>query len=241
MTASTPVTSMRGWLASFCASAMRCSSGRRPRVSFSGFPGVTSHHMRSSFSRFMASRLAARCAACGGSKVPPNRPIRIPGACGGRTRRGGCITCAKETVERWARPDLPGAAHAVFEAGELFDADRAASVQLAGGDADLGTETELTAIGELRRGIVQHDRRIDLVEEFLRRCLVGGDNRVGMVGAVAFDVLNRRVDPVNHTGGDDLFEVFGRPVLFPGRVYACVSPLHGRLPAHPPPRAEPHG
>src|SRR5690242_21914739 len=47
------------------------------RSSFSGLPGVTSHHMRSSFSRFMASRLAAKCAACGGSKVPPNRPIRI--------------------------------------------------------------------------------------------------------------------------------------------------------------------
>src|SRR6185436_19144800 len=171
MTASRPVTSMRGWPASFAASVMRCSSGRRPRVSFSGLPGVTSHHMRSSWSRFMASRLAARCAACGGSKVPPNRPIRIPGACGGRTRRGGCITCAKGTVERWSRPDLPGAAHAVLEAGELFDAD-------------------LAAVGELRRGIVQHDRRIDLVEEFLRRGLVGGDNRVGMMGAVALDVFD---------------------------------------------------
>src|SRR4249919_2615051 len=120
----------------------------------------------------MASRLAAKCAACGGSKVPPNRPIRIPGACGGRTRRGGCITCAKETVERWSRPDLPGAAHAVLEAGELFDADWAAGVELAGGDADLGAEAEFTAVGELRRGIVQHDRGINLVEEFLRRRFV---------------------------------------------------------------------
>src|SRR5437762_4445173 len=191
MTASRPVTSMRGWLASFLASAMRCSSGRRPRVSFSGLPGVTSHHMRSSWSRLMASRRAARCAACGGSKVPPNRPIRIPGACGGRTRRGGCITCAKGTVERSSRPDLPGAAHAIFEAGELLDADRATGVQLAGGDADLGAEAELAAIGELGRGVVQHDRRIDLVEEFLCRGLVLGDDRVGVVRAVALDVLDR--------------------------------------------------
>src|SRR5882762_7659428 len=178
MTASRPVTSMRGWPASFAASAMRCPSGRRPRVSFSGLPGVTSHHMRSSWSRFMASRLAARCAACGGSKVPPNRPIRIPGACGGRTRRGGCITCAKGTVERWSRPDLPGAAHAILEAGELLDADRTAGVQLAGGDADLGAEAELAAIGELRRGVVQHDRGIDLRQEFLRRGGVIGDDGV---------------------------------------------------------------
>src|SRR4051794_4137363 len=193
MTASRPVTSMRGWLASFAASAMRCSSGRRPRVSFSGLPGVTSHHMRSSWSRFMASKLAARCAACGGSKVPPNRPIRIPGACGGRTRRGGRITCATGAVERWSRSDLPGPAHAILEAGELLDADRAAGVQLAGGDADLGAEAELAPIGELRRGVVQHDRRIDFVEEFLRRRLVGGNDRVGVMGAVALDVPDRRV------------------------------------------------
>src|SRR4029079_1420878 len=188
---------------------MRCSSGRSPRVSFSGLPGVTSHQTRSSWSRFMASRLAARCAACGGSKVPPNRPIRIPGACGGRTRRGGCITGAKATIGRSSRPDLPGAAHAILEAGELLDAAWAAGVQLAGGDADLGAEAELATVGELRRCVVQHDRGIDLVEEFLRRRLVGGDDRVGVMGAVTLDVLDRRVDAVNHPGGDDLVEIFG--------------------------------
>ena len=31
-----------------------------------------------------------------------------------------------------------------------------------GGDADLGAEAELAAIGELRRGVVQDDGRIDL-------------------------------------------------------------------------------
>ena len=48
--------------------------------------------------------------------------------------------------------------HAIFEAGELLDADRAARVQAAGGDADLGAEAELAAVGELGRGVVQHDR-----------------------------------------------------------------------------------
>ena len=68
-----------------------------------------------------------------------------------------------------SRPDLPRAADAIFEAGELLDADRAAGVQLAGGDADLGAEAEFAAVGELGRGVVQHDRGIDLVEEFFRR------------------------------------------------------------------------
>ena len=39
-------------------------------------------------------------------------------------------------------------------------------MEAAGGDADLGAEAELAAIGELGRGVVQHDRGIDLVEEF---------------------------------------------------------------------------
>ena len=65
--------------------------------------------------------------------------------------------------------DLPRAAHAVFEAGQLLDADRAARVEAAGGDADLGAEAELAAVGELGRGVVQHDGGIDLAQEFLRR------------------------------------------------------------------------
>jgi hypothetical protein len=36
---------------------------------------------------FMAIRQAPRCASCGGSNVPPNRPTRIPGAWGGSTMR----------------------------------------------------------------------------------------------------------------------------------------------------------
>ena len=75
-------------------------------------------------------------------------------------------------------------------------------MEAAGGDADLGAEPELAAIGELRRGVVQHDRGIDLVEEFLRRRLVGGDDRVGVMGAVTLDVLDRRVDAGCEVRGD---------------------------------------
>ena len=73
----------------------------------------------------------------------------------------GCVVAAHGLI-------CPDAAHAILEAGELLDADRAARVQLAGGDADLGAEAELAAVGELGRGVVQHDRGIDLAEEFLR-------------------------------------------------------------------------
>ena len=52
----------------------------------------------------------------------------------------------------WTRllgADLAGAADDVLECGELFDADGATGVQLAGGDADFGTEAKFAAVGEL--------------------------------------------------------------------------------------------
>ena len=46
--------------------------------------------------------------------------------------------------------------NSIFETGELFDTDRAARVQLAGGDADLGPKAEFATVCELRGSIVQH-------------------------------------------------------------------------------------
>src|SRR6266849_1883330 len=177
---------MRGWRASARARAMRSASGARPRVFLSGLPGVTSHHTRSRWSFFIASRLAARCAWCGGSKVPPNRPILMPGACGGsRIMRGAA---SSEGAAPGSRAGLAAAEDAVLEGGELLDADRPARMHAAGGDADLGAEAKLAAVGELGRGVVQHDRRVDLAHEFFRRRLVGRDDRVGVVRAVALDM-----------------------------------------------------
>src|SRR5262245_4401248 len=169
---------MRGWRASVLAATMRSGSGASPRVSLSGLPGVTSHHTRSRASRFIAIRQASRWASCGGSKVPPNRPICMPGACGGNATRPDGITrpAGRRETSRQSRPDLPAAANAVFEAGELIDADRTARMKAAGGDADLGAEPKLAAVGELGGGVVQHDRGIDLTQEFLRRRGIGGDD-----------------------------------------------------------------
>ncbi len=69
-----------------------CSSGARPRVFLSGLPGVTSHQTRSRSSRFIAIRQAPRWAWCGGSNVPPNRPMLMPGAWGGERDAGRGIT-----------------------------------------------------------------------------------------------------------------------------------------------------
>src|SRR3954453_20501484 len=188
---------------------MRCCSGARPRVSLSGLPGVTSHHTRSSPRRCMAIRQAARCASCGGSNVPPNRPMRMPRVCDGTDTRGGRIMRATNhsPTEENSRPDLSAAAHAILEARELLHADRAARMKAAGGDADLCAKTEFAAVGELRGRIVQHDRGIDFAQKFLRRRVVLRDDRVGVVRAIAFDMSNRAVNAIDYLGGDDGVEI----------------------------------
>src|SRR3546814_1145491 len=65
-------------------------------------------------------------------------------------------------------------------ARQLFDADRPARVHAAGGDADLRPHAELAAVGELRRGVVQHDGGIDLGHEPLGGAHVVGEDRVGV-------------------------------------------------------------
>src|SRR3954453_9322620 len=80
-----------------------------------------------------------------------------------------------------SRPCLSGAVDAIFEAGKLLDADRAAGVEFSRGDADFGAEAEFATIGELRRRVMQHDRRIDLVEEFFRGRGILGHDRVGVM------------------------------------------------------------
>ena len=135
-------------------------------MSFSGLPGVTSHQTRSRPSRFMreqaggAMRLVRRIERAAEQADLHAAAHAGEGGLGARTP--GTLT---------SRPDLPRAADAIFEGGELLDADRAARMHAAGGDADLGAEAELAAVGELRRGVVQHDRGIDLAEEFFRRGL----------------------------------------------------------------------
>src|SRR5208282_6449258 len=119
-------------------------------------------------------------------------------------------TCYGGGRKSW--PRLSAAADAVLETGELFDTDRAARVQPAGGDADLPAEAELTAIGKLRRSIMQDDRRIHLAQKLLRRRLVLGDDRVGVMRAVALDMSDRGVDAVDHARGQNSVEILGAPI-----------------------------
>src|SRR5579863_7682982 len=98
-------------------------------------------------------------------------------------------------------------------------------MQPAGGDADLGAKAELAAVGELRRGVVQHDRRIHLAQKFLRRLLVFGDDRIGVMRAVALDMRDRTIHTVDHTGGEEGVEIFGAPSGLAGGLDPAVDGL----------------
>ena len=67
--------------------------------------------------------------------------------------------------------------------GQLGQAHRAAGVQLLGGDADLGAEAELAAVGEPGRGVDHHRRRVDPGDEPAGGGCDVGDDRLGVPGA----------------------------------------------------------
>src|SRR4051794_12085237 len=106
MRLSIPVTLMRGWLATASAARMRASRAGRPKLSLRGLPGVTSHQTQSRPSRVSATRLACRWPPCGGLKLPPNKPIRMPGAKGGRRSALGMGRSVKSRGNLLPRPDV---------------------------------------------------------------------------------------------------------------------------------------
>ena len=58
-----------------------------------------------------------------------------------------------------------------------------------------------------------HDNGAVYLPQKLAGCgFAFGNNGVGMVGAIVFDMVDRFLDPVDHTDRDDLVQVLGRPV-----------------------------
>ena len=87
---------------------------------------------------------------------------------------------------------------------------------------------------------MQDDGRIDLAQEFFRRDMIGRHDRIGVVRAVALDMGDRLVDPVDHLGGDDRVEIFGRPILLGRRPDARIGGLRVRIAAHLAARIDQH-
>src|SRR3989338_2384481 len=95
---------------------------------FSGLPGETSHQTRSSPRDCRHIRVRCRCPSCAGLKEPPRRPTFSPGV---------------SISRRMSGTNLTAAAHQIFEARELLDADGSARMELARRDADFRAHAEL--------------------------------------------------------------------------------------------------
>ena len=73
------------------------------------------------------------------------------------------------------------AAHDVFIGGELLDPDRAARMEFARGNTDLGPHPEFAAIGKLGRGVVHGNGAVHMAEEILSGLGIFGEDTVGML------------------------------------------------------------
>src|SRR5690242_268703 len=87
-----------------------------------------------------------RCPKWTGSNVPPKRPVAL-------NLSGTHVSVAE---------------HDPLLRREALEPHGPARVQLVGGDADLGAEAVLEAVGEAGRRVHHHRARIDLAEEPLR-------------------------------------------------------------------------
>ncbi len=106
--------------------------------------------------------------------------------------------------------------HDVLLAGQTFETHRAAGVQLISRNANLGTQSVFEAIGEARRGVDHHRRRIDLRDKTPCVSEVFADDRVGVMGAVLINMLDRLVQPVDYADRQNRRQVLGGPVFFGG-------------------------
>src|SRR5688500_12771851 len=77
--------------------------------------------------------------------------------------------------------------------GEVARAHGAAGVELVGADADFGAQSVLASVGESCARIDHHAGGIDALDELVDVARRGAEDRVGVVGAVAVDVIDRFV------------------------------------------------
>ena len=103
-------------------------------------------------------RPSSRSARRAGSPASDSRLLDVGDRGELRELRGGGA-CGSWQGRRTRSADVAGAGDDVGGGGQLRQAQRPAGVQLLGGDADLGAEAELAAVGEPGRGVDQHARR----------------------------------------------------------------------------------
>ena len=139
-------------------------------------------------------------------------------ACGGRTGtprpagRGPCVARLRPVLRHGRVWPVPRTRY--LKEVSCSTPDRAAGMHPAGGDADLRAEAELAAVGELGRGVVQHDAP-NRPRSKKRSAAAASSVTMPRCGASRMRSMwaMRLVDAVDHAHGDDGVEIFGAPVV----------------------------
>ena len=147
---------------------------------------------------------------------PPQRDKKRGGAGRRRNRSGYAARRAGRPPRILCSPDLSGAVDYIFGAGQLLQAHGAPGMHFLGGDADLRPQAELEAVGEAGGGVDVHRRGVHLVQEALGGKVVGGDDGLGVAGAVGGDEVHRLVKAGYHLDGQDVVAELGVPVGLSG-------------------------
>ena len=133
---------------------------------------VARRHQPPGRARGASTQARGAMCSCGGLKVPPKRPMRMPGSAISKPRRARHLPCARAAGARLRTVERARNRAALAAGGFRFPFRRfrcrgcrqsqrgqvgasAARVQAAGGNADLAAEAEFAAVGELGRGVVQ--------------------------------------------------------------------------------------
>src|SRR6185295_11984043 len=80
---------------------------------------------------------------------------------------------------------------------QLFQPHRSEGMNLTRTDANLSAQAELAAVVEACRSVDDHRRGINPVDKFPRSLIVGRHSTLGMLRAVAFDMIDRIVHVFN--------------------------------------------
>ena len=103
--------------------------------------------------------------------------------------------------------DLAFSGEEVFVGDKAFEADGTAGVELAGADADFGTKAVAEAVREAGGAVAVDTGGVDHLLEARRGCIVTGEDGVGVVGAVAIDVVYGLFDIGDHFEGDNEIQI----------------------------------
>src|SRR5690349_3979352 len=108
--------------------------------------------------------------------------------------------------------DLAFALDDPLRGGELGQAHGAAGVELLRGDAHLGTQAQLPAVGKPCGGVDDHGSGVNLGDEPLGVGEAVGEDRFRVSGGPGPDVLDGFVQAVHHGHSQVQVHVFGSPV-----------------------------